>query len=217
MTNLINLQELKIRRIGASKVESVLSSIAKLNRIQSLELHLSTHPEYVAFPTLVPFSHCHHLRALSLWGKIERLPEDPYHEFPPRLTELCLGDSMVGPEAIAILEKLPNLMSLSLSINSYMGKEIECSTQGFPQLRMLGMDWLESKEWEIKGGALPRLNLLHIEDCYNLKKIPIGLRFVASLRVLELCDMSEEFWDRFHRGEDAHEIRCIPSIVNIRR
>ncbi|XP_042492920.1 probable disease resistance RPP8-like protein 2 [Macadamia integrifolia] len=217
MTNLINLRDLMIINIKTSDVELVLSSITKLDRIQSLDLKLSAYQstEY-AFPTLVPLSRCHHLQALTLRGKMERLLEDPYHEFPPRLTELNLVYSRLGPNAMATLEKLPNLMSLYLHRSSYMGKKIVCSVQGFPQLRTLRTHHLETEEWEIKEGALPKLNRLCIENCYNLKKIPMGLRFVASLQVLEFYDMSEEFFDRFNRGEDAHEIGHIPSI-NARR
>ncbi|XP_042492919.1 putative disease resistance protein At1g50180 [Macadamia integrifolia] len=209
MTNLINLRHLYIEEI-ASNVDSVLSSVAKLERIQSLCLLLST-LDY-GFPTLVPLSQCHQLRTLNLWGKIERLPRDPYHEFPPRLTELSLWFSSLGPNALATLEKLPNLMSLSLWERSYVGKKIECSTQGFPQLRILHTNRLDIEEWEIKEGALAKLNHLRIINCYKLKKIPMGLKFVVSLKVLELHYMFEEFWDRFDRGEDAHEIIHIPSI-----
>ncbi|XP_042495146.1 probable disease resistance protein RF45 [Macadamia integrifolia] len=215
MTNLINLRDLKIIKIKASDVDSVLSSITKLDRIQSLELELSTYwsSSEDAFPTLAPLSHCHQLQALTLSGKIERLPEDPYHEFPPRLTELKLWNSRLRPDAMTTLEKLPNLMSLSLLNSSFMGKKIVCSVEGFPQLRILKIYHLETEEWEIKEGALPKLNRLCILGCYKLKKIPLGLRFVASLQVLELGDMSNEFWVRFDRlGEDAHEIGHIPSI-----
>ncbi|XP_043699762.1 putative disease resistance RPP13-like protein 3 [Telopea speciosissima] len=216
-TKLINLRDLMIINIKTSDVESVLSSIVKLDKIQSLDLKLSAYQstEY-AFPMLVPLSHCHHLRALTLRGKIETLPADPYYEFQPRLTELNLVYSRLGPDTMSTLEKLPNLMSLYLHKSSYIGKKIVCSVHGFPQLRIFRTHHLETEEWEIEEGALPKLNRLCIENCYNLKKIPTGLSFVASLQVLEFYDMSEEFWDRFDRGEDAHEIGNIPSI-NTRR
>ncbi|XP_043692699.1 putative disease resistance RPP13-like protein 3 [Telopea speciosissima] len=76
ITNLINLRDLEIFGIETSDVGWLLLSIAKLNKIQSLQLQLSNNEstEKYGFPTLVPLSYCHHLRDLILWGKIERLP-----------------------------------------------------------------------------------------------------------------------------------------------
>ncbi|CAL5328987.1 unnamed protein product [Camellia sinensis] len=70
---------------------------------------------------------CHHLRQLSLWGYlnlVDKLPD----QFPPNLTYLHMGNTELEEDPMPTLEKLPNLRSLILDWNSYIGKEMVCSS-----------------------------------------------------------------------------------------
>ncbi|KAL7236952.1 hypothetical protein ACSBR1_020106 [Camellia fascicularis] len=70
---------------------------------------------------------CHHLCQLSLWGYLNLVSKFPDH-FPPNLTYLRVGNTELEEDPMPTLEKLPNLRSLFLDWNSYIGKEMVCSS-----------------------------------------------------------------------------------------
>ncbi|KAI8025305.1 putative disease resistance protein [Camellia lanceoleosa] len=66
---------------------------------------------------------CHHLHKLILLGSmtlVNKLPD----QFPPNLTKLNLEETKLEEDPMPTLEKLPNLMSLKLLGDSYIGKEM---------------------------------------------------------------------------------------------
>ncbi|KAL2463558.1 putative disease resistance protein [Forsythia ovata] len=92
---------------------------------------------------------CDHLRNLDLIGRVTKLPE--YHYFSSSLIKLTLRKSELEENPMAILEKIPTLKFLSLNLNVFMGKEMSCSRQGFPQLRTIELreiPGLESGGWK---------------------------------------------------------------------
>ncbi|KAL7206871.1 hypothetical protein ACSBR2_019553 [Camellia fascicularis] len=70
---------------------------------------------------------CHHLCQLSLWGYLNLVSKFP-DQFPPNLTYLRVGNTELEEDPMPTLEKLPNLRSLFLDWNSYIGKEMVCSS-----------------------------------------------------------------------------------------
>ncbi|CAL5378305.1 unnamed protein product [Camellia sinensis] len=167
---------------------------------------------------------CHHLRQLSLWGYlnlVDKLPD----QFPPNLTYLHMGNTELEEDPMPTLEKLPNLRSLILDWNSYIGKEMVCSSapttpssssRCFPQLKSLMLESTQNlEEWKVEQGAMSCLfRLVIIVDCPKLKEIPDGLRFITTLRELQIQRVSEALRDR-HRegGEDFYKVHHVPSIV----
>ena len=118
------------------------------------------------------------------------------------------------------LEKLPNLkilrlLSYYLLGPAFLGKDMVCSKGGFPLLQYLLLDNLYSlEEWRVQEGAMPSLCHLIIDSCYNLKTIPDGLRFVTTLRELEINDMPKSFKDRLDKGgPDFYKVQHVPSLV----
>ncbi|PON37647.1 hypothetical protein PanWU01x14_318710 [Parasponia andersonii] len=92
--------------------------------------------------------------------------------------------------------------------------------QGFPKLETLKLIGLrELQGWEIEKGAIPCLRILDIYRIPKLTMIPERLRFISSLRELNV-QMSSSFVDRIRledgtEGEDFYKVRHIPSLSSI--
>ncbi|KAI8025480.1 putative disease resistance protein [Camellia lanceoleosa] len=182
---------------------------------------------------------CQHLRQLFLGGSLNKLPD----QFPPNLTKLILEDTKLEEDPMPTLEKLPNLRSLFLLDNAYIGKEMVCSSAppppttttapssisggggggggyggcdggGFPKLISLYLWNLPNlEEWRVEQGAMPCLFRLDINECTKLKEIPDGLRFITTLRELDIRWVSEALRDRVREGgEDFYKVKHVPSI-----
>ncbi|KAK7278598.1 hypothetical protein RJT34_23630 [Clitoria ternatea] len=114
-------------------------------------------------------------------------------QFPPSLVELTLSHSKLKDDPMQILKDLPNLRSLSLLAESYMGTVMVCDFQSFPQLHVLRVWKLEQlEEWIIEQEALPSLRQLEIRMCPSLKMLPQGLEHVNTLLELKLTNMPLE-------------------------
>ncbi|THF96716.1 hypothetical protein TEA_002040 [Camellia sinensis var. sinensis] len=167
---------------------------------------------------------CHHLRQLSLWGYLNMVNKLP-DQFPPNLTYLCMGNTELEEDPMPTLEKLPNLWSLILDWNSYIRKEMVCSSapttpppsscRGFPQLKSLVLKSIQNlEEWKVEQGAMPCLFRLVIVDCPKLKEVPTGLRFITTLRELQIRSVAEALRDRLREGgEEFYKVHHVPSIA----
>ncbi|CAL5377207.1 unnamed protein product [Camellia sinensis] len=166
---------------------------------------------------------CHHLRKLYLDGSLNKLPD----QFPPNLTKLTMWNTKLEDDPMPTLEKFPNLRTLYLYDDAYIGKEMVCSSGpssisgggggggyggcdggGFPKLIFLQLWNLPNlEEWRVEQGAMPCLFHLVIAGCEKLKEIPDGLRFITTLRELEIRNASEALQQRIREGgEDFHHI-----------
>uniref|UniRef100_A0A2N9GBA5 NB-ARC domain-containing protein n=1 Tax=Fagus sylvatica TaxID=28930 RepID=A0A2N9GBA5_FAGSY len=73
---------------------------------------------------------------------------------------------------------------------------------------------LDLEEWRVEEGAMPSLCRLQIESCLSLRMIPDGLRFVTTLRELEIKRMRKTFKDRVDKGgEDFCKVEHMSSLV----
>ncbi|XP_058068382.1 disease resistance protein RPP13-like [Magnolia sinica] len=162
---LINLRKLKIERIDFSiHRKRLFDSIPKLVQLQSLTLHGY---RYGLIP-LPLISNLLHLYKLCLRGGLARLPE--FHEFSPNLTKLTLEFSCLVQDPMMTLEKLKNLRILRLLELSYLGRQMVCSSQGFPQLESLDVHNLLNLEgWRVEEGAMSSLLHLNFFCCRRLK------------------------------------------------
>lgn len=91
-----------------------------------------------------------------------------------------------------------------------------CSAGGFLQLQQLQLKCLRTLEnWSVEEGAMPGLIHLSIARCEELKMLPRGLRYVTTLKELELVGMPAAFRDRVHEndGQDCVAISHVPSII----
>ncbi|CAL5378271.1 unnamed protein product [Camellia sinensis] len=173
---------------------------------------------------------CHHLRQLSLRESLNKLPD----QFPPNLTQLALGDTKLEEDPMPTLGKLPNLRTLYLYDDAYIGKEMVCSSGpssisgggggggyggfdggGFPKLINLCLWSLRNlEEWRVEQGAMPCLFHLEIGFCQKLKETPDGLSFITTLRELDIKYASEALQQRVREGgEDFYKVKHVPSIL----
>ncbi|KAK6946332.1 NB-ARC [Dillenia turbinata] len=229
LPHLPNLQKLGIREIiSVEQVKAVLESPCIISdRLQSLHLELSRSIE--EYPSLEQLSRCRNLSKLDLWGKITEKHVQLQQQFPPNLTKLSLVDSELREQdPMAALEKLPFLKFLLLGGISYKGTQMNCSANGFPQLQHLKIVRLEElEEWRVEEGAMPHLKRLTILNCWKLRMIPEGLKFITTLQELEIVGMPKEFEERVRKvdskrdgeatsdpdqGADYYKIRHIPGL-----
>ncbi|CAJ1834024.1 unnamed protein product [Sphenostylis stenocarpa] len=155
---------------------------------------------------------CPSLRKLQVEGRMERLPDASL--FPPQLSKLTIWGCRLVDDPMATLEKLPNLKFLN-GWDMFVGKKMACSRNGFPQLEVLVLRGLHNlDEWTIENQAMPNLHRLSISDCNNLKAVPDGLKYITSLRELEIRWMPKSFKTRLGTaGEDYQRVQHVPSIV----
>ncbi|KAI8025503.1 putative disease resistance protein [Camellia lanceoleosa] len=184
----------------------------------------------------------HHLHKLFLRGSLNLFNKFP-DQFPANLTDLTLWDTKLEEDPMPTLEKFPNLRTLILRENSYIGKEIVCSSApppptttapssssgggggggggysgcdggGFPKLISLHLWSIEIlEEWRVEQGAMLCLFRLQIIGCKKLKEVSDGLRFITTLRELDIKYVAEALIDRVReRGEDfTKSSTCLPS------
>ncbi|OIT38419.1 PREDICTED: probable disease resistance RPP8-like protein 2 [Nicotiana attenuata] len=151
---------------------------------------------------------CNHLRKLDLIGHISKLPE--HHFFSQNLTKLTLRRSGLEEDPMLILQKLPKLFTLSLRGSAFIGKEMRCSSQGFPLLKTLQIQGLPNLEsWRVETGAMPNLVHLEIDGCKKLEKVPDGLVCLTKLQEIIIIDMPETFQTRLQeiQGEEFYKVR----------
>ncbi|RWR84273.1 Disease resistance protein [Cinnamomum micranthum f. kanehirae] len=167
---LSNLRKLGIRGNLSSHRMALSHSIDKLSNLQSLKLH-----DGHSIPPFESFSLHLGLYKMHLDGRIQRLPI-----LPPNLTELTLQNSLLRPDAISTLEKLPCLEILRLLHKSYDGKRMICSQGGFPCLEFLTLSELPLECLNVKEGAMRSLKTVELFGMSKLetKTLPERVRSI---------------------------------------
>lgn len=117
-----------------------------------------------------------------------------------------------------ILEKLLHLKWVELSCNAFSGRKMVCSKGGFPQLRALKLDEQEElEEWIVEEGSMSCLHSLSVISCKMLKEIPGGLKYITSLKELNIKSMKKVWKDKLSEGgEDYYKVQHIPRIQFIK-
>ncbi|KAL0368312.1 UNVERIFIED_CONTAM: putative disease resistance protein [Sesamum calycinum] len=136
---------------------------------------------------------CNALNALDIEGYIGELPL--HREIGSNFTELVFNGSEFKQDPMPVLGKLPNLRSLVLCNDAFVGKKMVCRELHFPQLRRLKLVTLHLiEELEMQTGALARLTILTIEQCDRLETIPYTLLAgIPTLTTLMIGSMPEGF------------------------
>ncbi|XP_042490726.1 disease resistance RPP8-like protein 3 [Macadamia integrifolia] len=189
---------------------AMLDGLANLTNLRSLSLFRHGNFDWTTL------SHCRSLWKLCLYGQIAKLPKSD--EFPPNLTKLMLNGIDLKEDPIPTLEMLPNLECLLICLGGRIIKYY-FSTKGFGRLQYLQLHYIDGlEELEVEKGALPCLVRLRIHRCFCLRKLPEEIRFITSLKKLEVIGMPNRFEERLQKdvGDDWHKIQHIPSII-IRR
>ncbi|KAL4185395.1 hypothetical protein AMTRI_Chr10g230470 [Amborella trichopoda] len=194
--DLANLQTLTCI-LGNSKLVRELVCLKHMRKLTIVGLH----PNHESSPLLVhrvhgigcttSFLHIlkpYHLRPLLKSYFSIVVCQEGCCQIGLNLSQLLLAYSNLTQDPFVLLQKLPNLVFLSLSQASYVGTRIDkCDAGGFPKLQALVLKDLE--EWE-EWGEVEEVAMAYFERVYigNCRKLPQGFQYLTSLEHLVLRD-----------------------------
>ncbi|CAF2089623.1 unnamed protein product [Brassica napus] len=210
LCGMTRLRTLEVVLEGKYTCEILASSLRELRNLEKLSL-ISMSESDVA-PDVDFIWNFIHLRDLMMSMHMPRLPE--HSRFPPNLAHISLGQCRMEEDPLPILEKLLHLKSVILCVDAFAGRKMVCSKGGFPQLHKLDLVVLkELEEWEIEEGSMSCLRTLSIGFCGKLKEIPEGLKYIISLKELEISGMNKEWNEKLESGgESYYKVQHIPSV-----
>ena len=164
-----------------SQVDAVADWVLKLNHLQSLRLKSYDEKNQPWDLHLKPLSSHANLSNVYLLGQLKN--PSIVSEFPHSLTDLTLSWSGLAEDPMQTLDKLPKLRVLRLLRRAYVGKNMLCSSGGFPELRVLKLWMLEQlEEWNVEKGALQGLRDLEVRSCIKLGVLPEELQHRSFLK-----------------------------------
>ncbi|KAF8398504.1 hypothetical protein HHK36_017433 [Tetracentron sinense] len=183
--NLINLRYLGLKYTHIKKLPP---SIGKLRSLQTLDLRIlgTEVPDVIWKMERLRYLH------LRFSESTKELRIDTLRNLQT-LKRVKAGSWIEKEQAKAVLESpvMDRLLSLSLDLHDD-----------------------DDQEWRMEEGAMPRLRRLVIHGCHNLRMVPEGLRFLTTLRELEIIWMPRVFKDRLRPGgADYYKVQHIPSIT----
>ncbi|KAF8394068.1 hypothetical protein HHK36_020272 [Tetracentron sinense] len=131
------------------------------------------------------------LQGLALRGHLEKFPN--WISLLHNLKNIYLGGSKLSDDALEFLQKLANLVELTLD-QAYDGEELCFKAGGFQALELLYLCKFEGlKLVTVEEGAMPHLEKLRINECKMLEKVPLGIECLINLKVIDFAEMSDEF------------------------
>ncbi|KAK1317724.1 hypothetical protein QJS10_CPA05g02141 [Acorus calamus] len=214
LVKLASLNRLTIREISLDHEDALASALPQLQCLNYLALVVEMKEndgvmieEETSFnPTNLPFKDLNRLFLLTLFGRLERLPNA--NEFPTQLMKLTLTLSWLDQDPMPVLGQLRSLESLKLLQGSYTGRQMVCPPSSFPKLKFFKLSKLPLGEWKLEYRAMISLKRLVIHHCSLLKMLPEGLKHARDLQELELDSMPTRFINRVREngGEDLHKI-----------
>ncbi|KAI4328008.1 hypothetical protein L6164_020406 [Bauhinia variegata] len=209
---LTQLRRLGIRKMRQEDGPALCSSIEKMTNLRSLSItsiedyeiidiqHISKPPQY--------------LQRLYLSGRLEKLPE--WLPSLKNLVRVYLKWSRLKEDPLVFLQGLPNLIHLEL-LKVYVGETLRFKAEGFPSLKLLGLDDLDGMKCMIvEEGAMPGLKRLIIQRCESLKEVPSGIEHLTKLKSIEFFDMPDELIDalRPNGGKDNWRVAHVPVVYS---
>jgi ribosomal protein L37E len=169
LRGMVRLRTLTIELRKETSLETLAASIGGLKYLESLTItdlgsEMRTKEAGIVFDFV-------YLKTLTLKLYMPRLSKEQH--FPSHLTTLYLQHCRLEEDPMPILEKLHQLKELELRRKSFSGKEMVCSSGGFPQLQKLSIKGLEEwEDWKVEESSMPVLHTLDIRDCRKLKQLP---------------------------------------------
>ncbi|XP_052182178.1 disease resistance protein RPM1-like isoform X2 [Diospyros lotus] len=193
--NLTQLRKLGIVELAEEDGEHLIHSIEKMVNLRSLDVK-SIEGEFLDLSVVSsppPF-----LQRLYLNGHLQKVPDwvSSLHD----LVRVRLMRSRLESNPITILQDLPNLMELQL-LDAYNGTKLDFLPEKFQNLKILQLENLNKLELVVVGNnSLSSLEKLVISQCRKIKHVPEGISELASLKELNLNDMSEELVSGLERN-----------------
>ncbi len=195
LEKLKKLHKLGLTGINKKNSQVVLSVIANLALLHSLSLRAEGEPglQGCLDHTFAPLSK---LQSLKIYGNLVTLPT--WITQIQNLTKLKLRSTQLKLDlSLEVLGKLPHLAILRLWMNSFQSKELCFNFQQGTFLSLVVMELKDQgglKSLTFMQGAMPRLELLQIDNCIHIDENGLsGVSSLPSLREVMLKgDHNEE-------------------------
>ncbi|EEE56988.1 hypothetical protein OsJ_06728 [Oryza sativa Japonica Group] len=195
LEKLKKLHKLGLMGINKKNSQVVLSVIANLALLHSLSLQAEGEPglQGCLDHTFAPLSK---LQSLKIYGNLVTLPT--WITQIQNLTKLKLRSTQLKLDLfLEVLGKLPHLAILRLWMNSFQSKELCFNFQQGTFLSLVVMELKDQgglKSLTFMQGAMPRLELLQIDNCIHIDENGLsGVSSLPSLREVMLKgDHNEE-------------------------
>ncbi|KAJ0965285.1 hypothetical protein J5N97_026423 [Dioscorea zingiberensis] len=208
--NLVQLKRLGIVKLREKDGSNLCASIEKMEQLRSFSvtsIDINEHLDLKHLTSAPPF-----LQRLYLRGCLQSLPH--WISSLQSLVRMRLRGSQLREDSLEVLQGLPNLAELAL-IQAFDGAEICCGQQGFPKLKILDLEQLDSLDRVlIVDGAMADLRKMIIRNCKQLQRVPLGIRQLTNLKELLLIEMPDVFVRRLRKdgGTERPEVEHIQKI-----
>jgi disease resistance protein RPM1 len=205
------LKELGLLGVKRKYMSVISSSINKMQQLEKLYIKSTPQSGVIDLHLNVP-----KLRYLVLHGELEKLPE-----WIPELQYLVklklIYSKLTDDDIMESLKSMPNLLSISLREDAYVGETLHFQNEWFMNLKELYLVGLKNlKSILIGQGALPSLKKLHIFSTPQLKALPTGIQHLKKLEDLDMRDMGYDFMTNFYSaGGSIHWVFRLAPYVHI--
>ncbi|KAL6890171.1 hypothetical protein ACP4OV_008934 [Aristida adscensionis] len=180
LKNLTQLRKLGVTGISMENSTELCSAISNLTDLESLSLRSEGKPGLTGCLDAISKPPTY-LQSLKLYGCMEKLPEwiDSLHF----LVKLSLRSTPLDYDAIPILGKLENLVTLRLQKKSIQGGVLNFRNN-FPSLVVLELADMDDLLFvNFTERAMPKLELLLVRDCWSIDKMGIsGLSYLTNIK-----------------------------------
>lgn len=208
--NMIQLRRFGITNLRSEHMQELCTSIQNMSLLHFLHLAAIDGEEQLCLNALSKPPPL--LEILFLGGLLQSLPQ--WLSSLQNITSLTLHWSRLREDPLPLIQVLPNVEELNLN-NAFLGTQL-CFSEGFPKLRELYLlSFHRLKDTAIERGSMPVLEVLHIVNCLELKRVPCGIQYLSNLQELGLFFIPKEVVERIH-GEgsmDRLHVKHIPQII----
>ncbi|KAL2337277.1 hypothetical protein Fmac_011723 [Flemingia macrophylla] len=213
MKMLKQLRKLALRRVRREHGSAICALLVELAHLQSLKVTVIGDDEVMDLGSI---SSLPQLRRLKLKARLDKIPN--WISKLDCIVNLRLALCNFKDDPLRSLEKLPNLLQLSLWDKAYDGEILHFQSEGFPKLKELSLArFLRLNSIIIDREALPLLEHFSIIKMPHLKKVSPGIKALDNLKVLDFLNMPTELEKSIdpENGHDYWIINHIP-LVSIR-
>uniref|UniRef100_A0A0A9AJU9 Uncharacterized protein n=1 Tax=Arundo donax TaxID=35708 RepID=A0A0A9AJU9_ARUDO len=189
--NMINLRHLQISKLTLDHWGALADAFKQLESL--LSLHLAG--DGIPFALFTKFT-LRRLQNLKLSGRIVMSAQETEERCTlPNLMRLALWFSRVNQGFINKIGKLPCLVELVLSDESYDGEKLVFSREsGFGNLTDLALYNLPLlSEWKIGLESLPKVKRINVAKCTNMRLKLEGEQVLENLREFSVIDMPDSW------------------------
>ncbi|KAL6844806.1 hypothetical protein ACP4OV_025465 [Aristida adscensionis] len=200
---LTQLRTLCITSVRSSHCTQLCHSLSKMHQLSRLQIRASSEDELLLLEDLTLQNP---LDKLDLVGRLsEGTLESPYfsnHAY--QLLQIGLSWCQFMESPVARLSKLSNLTELRLT-RAFTGHQLNFHGNCFSKLKKVVLwDLPRVNQVSVQEGSLVSLEYIHIDRLKELRDIPVGIRFLSSVKEAYFTRMPSEFVRNIQIGKLNH-------------